>query len=74
MGIVAYAGSQLLILVVLLKSGGFRAAGDFSLSQAISFSPGWGLALIKYPPQLRKARSLGQRVNDLYFSIARFWA
>ena len=34
-GNVSYAASQLLILIVLLKNGGFRAAGDYSLSQAI---------------------------------------
>ena len=49
MGIVAYAGSQLLILVVLLKSGGFRAAGDFSLSQAI-IAPVFGLVAFSLRP------------------------
>jgi hypothetical protein len=49
MGIVAYAGSQLLILVVLLKSGGFRAAGDFSLSQAI-IAPVFGLLAFSLRP------------------------
>jgi hypothetical protein len=49
MGIVAYAGSQLLILIVLLKSGGFRAVGDFSLSQAI-IAPVFGLVAFSLRP------------------------
>jgi hypothetical protein len=49
MGIVAYAASQLLILLALLKSGGFRAAGDFALSQAI-IAPVFGLAAFSLRP------------------------
>ena len=48
-GLVAYAGSQLFILVVLLKSGGFRAAGDFALSQAI-IAPIFGFAAFSLRP------------------------
>ena len=49
MGNVAYAGSQLLILLVLLKNGGFRSAGDFSLSQAI-IAPLFGLVSFSMRP------------------------